>query len=90
MTKDPARRCQSAKEALWELRIDPLLAAASRGPSEAEAAAEAAAAAKRKRRLRFAAVAAVALWAVVFAVIFWPKHRGREAGPARPSRSTPS
>ena len=58
VTKDPARRCQSAKEALWELRIDPLLAAASRGPSEAEAAAEAsgrgrqaeAAAAVRRRR----------------------------------------
>ncbi len=85
VTKDPARRCQSAKEALWELRIDPLLAAASRGPSEAEAAAEAAAAAKRKRRLRFAAVAALALWAVVFAVIFWPKHPAvKPAGPPQP------
>ena len=89
VTKDPARRCQSAKEALWELRIDPLLAAAARGPSEAEAAAEAAAAAaaKRKRRMRFAAVAAVALSAVLFAVMLWPKNPPAEAG--RPARARP-
>ncbi len=88
VTKDQARRCQSAKEALWELRIDPLLAAARR-PSEAEAAAEAAqaVATKRKRRMRLAAVAATACSAVLCAVMLWPRSPAlKPAGPPAPVR----
>ncbi len=84
VVKDQAKRCKSAKEALWELRFDP--SKAPPGPSEADAEAEAARAAeaKKKRRTRLAAVAALVLSAVLSLLMLWPSRSPRERRPIGP------
>ncbi|MBU4270547.1 MAG: serine/threonine protein kinase [Planctomycetes bacterium] len=87
VVKDQSKRCKSAKEALWELRVDPLRVAG--GPNEADAEAEAAreAAGKKKRRMRFAAVAALAFSAVLSAIMLLPeKPKPASPGPPAPTR----
>ncbi len=87
VVKDQSKRCKSAKEALWELRVDPLQAAV--GPNETDAAAEAAreAAGKKKRRMRFAAVAALAFSAVLSVLMLLPeKPKPTLPGPPAPTR----
>jgi len=85
--KDQSRRCQSAKEALWELRVDPLLASIGRGPDEPDPTAEAAraAAAKKKQQMRYAAILAAALSFVLCVVMLLPKsHPPKPTGPPEP------
>ena len=83
VVKDQSRRYQSAKDALWDLRVDPR-AALLQGPPEADAAAEAAKAeaAKRKRRLRYAAIVALACSAVLCVVMLLPARQ-----PPKPPRA---
>ncbi len=87
VVKDQSKRCKSAKEALWELRVDPLQV--SVGPNKVDAAAEAAreAAGKKKRRMRFAAVAALAFSVVLSVLMLLPeKPKPALPGPPAPTR----
>ncbi len=79
VVKDQSRRCQSAKEALWELRADQRLTSPSASSVE-DAAAEAAseAAAKRKRRLRYVAIVSLACSAILCVALLLP---GRPSAP---------
>ena len=86
--KDQSRRYQSAKDALWDLRVSPTAGLVR--PEEAEAAAEAAkaAAAKRKRRLRYTAILAAACSLVLCVGIFVWSNQAPPApvGPPPPIR----
>ncbi|MBN1393918.1 MAG: protein kinase [Pirellulales bacterium] len=88
VVKDQSKRCRSAKEALWELRVGPPQAADR--PTQADAKAEDArlAEAGKKRRMRYAAVAAMAFSLVLSAIMLLPKKEAerKPAAPPAPTR----
>ena len=88
IVKDPARRYQSAAEALRDLRPDPRLALADQGDLAAEAMNIAAA--KRKRRLRYLAVLMVSLSAMLSLAILLPHNHEKRHAAAPPARSAAS
>jgi len=77
--KDQARRYQSARDVLADLKHDPLAAEASLG-EDAEAQAAAAAEAKRKQRLRIGAIMAAAFSLVLCLALLWPAKPQRFSG----------
>jgi tRNA A-37 threonylcarbamoyl transferase component Bud32 len=86
VVKDQTRRCQSAKEALWELRVDkaaePPMPSTEQPDAEAQAALIAA---KKKRQMRWAAVVAMTFSAILCAAMLWPKSPPpRQPAPAAP------
>jgi len=86
IVKDQSKRCRSAKEALWELRVDPALAADDLSDAEAKADAARTEAAKKKRRMRLAAAAAMALSAALSIFMLLPERpRQAPVGPPPPA-----
>ena len=82
--KDQAQRYQSAKDVLWDLRVDPRAAALGQGPPESDPALEAAKAeaAKRKRRMRYVAMLAAAFSVMLCILMLLPgKPPPKPTGP---------
>ena len=70
IAKDPSQRCQSAEDALWDLRPRSAASIAPRPDPAAEAAQ--AAVAKRKQRMRYMAILAVSLSLAFCATMLLP------------------
>ncbi|HUT08899.1 MAG TPA: protein kinase [Thermoguttaceae bacterium] len=77
--KDQARRYQSARDVLGDLKHDAMAVEASLG-EDVEAQAAAAAEAKRKQRLRIGAVIALAFSLMLCLALLWPAKAERFSG----------